>query len=427
MFRSYHPKGQPAWQRWLAPWVRLDWVLMGSAILLTTLSVLAIRSVQMLQPYNDALQQLIMAVICLGIAFALSRWAYDHLLNFHWLIYGLNLVGLLAVIFFGTSANGAQNWLTIGSFNIQPSEFAKVVVIVTQAAMLHHRPADTLPQFLRVLGVTAIPWALVFIQPDLGTSLVFGAITLTTLYWANAKPGWIILLVSPLVSAIVANLPLPYGLNYLLWLLWTLGMGLVAWNSFSVPFVATMGAVITNLASAGLGHVMWGLLKDYQKDRLTLFTDPSRDPLGAGYQLIQSRIAVGSGQLWGRGLFRGTQTQLGFLPEQHTDFIFTAISEELGFVGSMFVLFLFWLICVRLLIIARTAKDNFGSILAIGVLAMIFFQVVVNVGMTIGLSPVTGIPLPWLSYGRSSLLTNFVALGLVESVAYLRLARRRPV
>jgi len=159
------------------------------------------------------------------------------------------------------------------------------------------------------------------------------------------------------------------------------------------------------------------LLKDYQKNRLILFLDPNQDPLGGGYHLIQSRIAIGAGELWGRGLHQGTQTQLDFIPEQHTDFIFSAVGEELGFIGSFGLIVLFWFICVRLLVIALKAKDNFGSLLAIGTLTMIVFQVLVNVGMTIGLAPITGLPLPWMSYGRSAILMNFMAIGLVESVA----------
>ncbi|MEL6139373.1 MAG: FtsW/RodA/SpoVE family cell cycle protein, partial [Cyanobacteria bacterium J06628_6] len=148
--------------------------------------------------------------------------------------------------------------------------------------------------------------------------------------------------------------------------------------------------------------------------------EPEKDPLGGGYHLIQSRIAIGSGQLTGRGLFHGTQTQLGFIPEHHTDFIYSVVGEELGFIGAIAVIVVFWIICLRLIVIAQNAKDNFGSLLAIGVLSMIVFQVVINIGMTVGVAPITGIPLPWMSYGRSALLTNFIALGIVESVANYR-------
>jgi len=169
-----------------------------------------------------------------------------------------------------------------------------------------------------------------------------------------------------------------------------------------------------------LGQLAWHLLKPYQRRRLEIFIDPMQEPWGSGYHLIQSRIAIGAGGLWGQGIQQGTQTQLDFIPEQHTDFIFSAIGEEMGFVGTLTVLILFWILCARLIWIAQGAKDNFGSLITIGVLAMILFQAVVNIGMTIGLAPITGLPLPFLSYGRSALLTNFLAIGLVESVVMHR-------
>lgn len=221
-------------------------------------------------------------------------------------------------------------------------------------------------------------------------------------------------MLSPVVSAILFNTFLP------VWFVWILVIGVVAWRSLPWYRLGTLGAVVINLLSGGLGHFLWGLLKDYQKKRLIIFLNPDQDPLGGGYHLIQSRIGIGAGGMFGQGLHQGTQTQLSFIPEQHTDFIFAAIGEELGFIGCMLVLFAFWLICLRLVIIAQNAKENFGSLIAIGVFSMIVFQVTVNVGMTIGLSPVTGIPLPFLSYGKSSLLMNFLAIGLVESVANYR-------
>jgi rod shape determining protein RodA len=280
--------------------------------------------------------------------------------------------------------------------------------------MLNERPASTIPAALKTLAVVGLPWMFVFLEPNLGTSLVFGSITLGMLYWGNANPGWLLLLLSPFISAICLNASVP------LWFGWIVLIGIVAWRSLPWYRTGTLIAVVINLIAGALGHILWGILKEYQKERLIIFLDPDRDPLGGGYHLIQSRIAIGAGGLWGRGLHHGTQTQLNFIPEQHTDFIFAAIGEELGFVGCFLVMLAFWLICLRLVIIAQNAKDNFGSLIAIGVLSMIVFQVVINVGMTIGLSPVTGIPLPWLSYGRSSLLMNYLAIGLVQSVVNFR-------
>lgn len=403
---------------WFGNWSQIDWLLMILVVGLTALGGLMIKTTEIHEGTVDWWQHWLMGGVGLGIALMLARWRYDNLLQWHWLTYAITNLSLLVVVFVGVSANGAQSWINIGSFNVQPSEFAKVGLIVTLAALLHKQSASTLPAMFRILVVAALPWALIMLQPDLGTGLVFGAITLGMLYWANANPGWLILLVSPLVAAILYNVYFPG------WLVWALAMGLIAW--FTLPFrlISTIGAIAGNLAAGKMSVIFWGFLKEYQKDRLTLFLDPEKKPLDGGYQLIQSRIAIGSGEMWGKGLDRGTQTQLNFIPEQHTDFIFSAIGEQLGFIGSMTVLVVFWLICFRLVYLACKAKDDFGSLLAIGMLAMIAFQTVVNISMTIGLAPITGIPLPWLSYGRSSLLTNFIALGLVESVANFRPRKR---
>ena len=402
------------WKSRIALWQQVDWLLFAVPVSLTLFGGVMIRSAELNQGLTDWWQHWLFGAIGLAIALFLARSRYENLLEWHWIIYGLTNLSLLAVIVIGSSAKGAQRWIGIGGFNLQPSEFAKVGLIITLAAILHTRTASTLPDFGKALAITAVPWLLVFIQPDLGTSLVFGAITLGMLYWANANPGWLLLLISPIVSAILFNVFLPS------WLVWVAIVGAVAWFTLPWSWYGAVGGVIANFASGELGHIFWGLLKDYQKDRLILFLNPAKDPLGGGYHLIQSRIAIGAGGFWGKGLNQGSQTQLNFIPEQHTDFIFSAIGEELGFIGCLGLLLVFWLLCWRLIMIAQTSKENFGSLLAIGVLSMIVFQVVVNIGMTVGLAPVTGIPLPWISYGRSALLTNFIAIGIVESVANYR-------
>ncbi|MFB2893609.1 rod shape-determining protein RodA [Aerosakkonemataceae cyanobacterium BLCC-F50] len=359
-------------------------------------------------------EHILIAVVGICLMLLCARWRYENLIKWHWIIYGITNLSLVFVMIAGTSAKGAQRWIAIGSFNVQPSEFAKLSLIITLAVLLSAKDSATMGSLVRSLAITAVPWGLVFLQPDLGTSLVFGAITLGMLYWANVNPGWLLLLSSPLVSAILFNVYLPG------WCAWSALMALIAWKTLPWPIRGAVGAVAINLLGGEAGHIFWGLLKDYQKNRIITFLNPEHDPLGSGYHLIQSRIAIGSGELWGRGLYHGTQTQGNFVPEQHTDFIFSAIGEELGFVGCIAVLLAFWFFCLRLVMIAESSKSNFGSLLAIGVLAMIVFQVIVNIGMTIGMAPVTGIPLPWVSYGRSAMLTNFIAVGLVESVANYR-------
>lgn len=397
----------------------LDWFLIILITCLSAMGCLMIYSTQVYEQGTDWQQQLVMLIIGTCFLMGLSYWRYELLLDFHWLTYTLTCIMLILVMVAGVEVNGAQSWLNFAGFNFQPSEFAKLGIIITLAALLHQQDASKLSSIFRAIAITAIPWALIFLQPDLGTSLVFGAITLTMLYWANADLGWILLMLSPVVSAFLFNIFLPA------WLIFIILMILIAWVTLPERALGAISTLFINYVAGKLGGFLWGLLKQYQKDRLTLFLDPEKDPLGGGYHLIQSRIAIGSGKLWGNGFLQGTQTDLNFVPEQHTDFIYSAIADQFGFVGSILTLIVFWLICWRLIVIAMTAKDNFGSLLAIGVLGMIAFQTIVNIAMTVGLAPITGIPLPLLSYGRSSLLTNLIAFGLVESVANGRILGKK--
>ncbi|WP_013321856.1 rod shape-determining protein RodA [Gloeothece verrucosa] len=406
------------WKMWFSTLPQVDWFLFVLVVGLSTFGGLMIRSTEMHETSIDWWQHWIFAGIGTFIALLLARWRYEFLMQWHWIIYLITNLSLVSVIIIGVTANGAESWINIAGFNVQPSEFAKVGLIISLAAILHQKPATTLPAVFRALAVTALPWVLIMLQPDLGTGLVFAAITLGMLYWANINPGWLVLMISPLASMFLYNLLFPG------WIVFALSMGIIAWFTLPFRFLSAIGAILGNFAAGKVSGIMWGLLKEYQKARFTSFLDPEKDALGSGYQLLQSRIAIGSGELWGRGLFNGTQTQLNFIPEQHTDFIYSSVGEELGFVGAIAVLLVFWLICWRLLVIALKAKENFGSLLAVGVLTMIAFQAVLNISMTVGLAPITGIPLPWMSYGRSALLTNFIALGLVESVANYRPRKR---
>jgi len=285
-------------------------------------------------------------------------------------IYLFSLALLILVIFKGHQALGSQRWISIGGFfNLQPSETAKVAIVITLSAIMSkegremERWSDLLVPFLHV----GIPMLVIFKQPDLGTSLVFVAITLSILFVGGLK-----------------------------------------WLHLAVLSVA--GVIASVLA-------FLFVLKPYQKNRLIIFLDPWKDPLDHGWQIIQSKVAIGSGQFSGRGLFRGTQNQLDFLPEKHTDFIFSVVGEELGFVGAVLFLLAYAFLIWRILKVAAEAKDKFGRYICTGVAAMFTFQALVNIGMTISIMPVTGIPLPLLSYGGSSFLTSMISLGLVLSVA----------
>jgi rod shape determining protein RodA len=421
MFRkSFLP---PRFRVWLHPWQDIDWWLLAAVIALTVLGGVMIHSVQLNHTERqDWLFHLGIGSVGTFLVMVMARWRYDLLLQWRWWIYGITNASLLLVMVAGLEAKGAQRWLSFFGFGIQPSEFAKLGVIITLAALLHYRSASTLPMMFKTLIIAAVPWALVFLQPNLGTSLVFGAITMGMLYWGNANPGWLLLLLSPVISAVLFTTMLSKGfLGIGIIALWIAVIGVVAWRTLPWGTYGILVPVVINLVAGGLGQVLWQfVLHDYQKARIVMFANPDQDPQGGGYHLIQSRIAIGAGELFGRGLFHGTQTQGEFIPEQHTDFIYTAIGEELGFIGSIAVLLLYLLISYRLLVIAQNSKDEFGSLIAIGVFSMILFQVSINIGMTINLSPVTGIPLPWLSHGNASLLMNFLAIGVVQSVANCR-------
>jgi rod shape determining protein RodA len=346
------------------------------------------------------------------VALVLARMPLERLIPWKWPIYVGMVASLIAVRIVGTSALGAQSWINIGGFYVQPSEFAKVGAILLLAGVLARHPVDRPVDLVRPVGLISLPWLLVFVQPDLGSSLVFGAVLLVMLFWAGMPGDWLILLLSPLVAAIVAG-TLP-------WLLlgWIPLMGWLAWKSLPWKRVALAISLAVQGVFAVATPWLWEHgLRPHQRARLTLFLDPAQDPLGGGYHLLQSTVGIGSGQIWGTGLMNGSLTKLRFIPEQHTDFIFSALGEETGFLGSVLVVAGFVLLMWRLLQIAGRARSDYEALVVVGIGAMLMFQVVVNINMTIGLGPITGIPLPWLSYGRSAMLVNFIALGLCASVA----------
>lgn len=389
----------------------VDWILWGVPLWLTVVAGILIASTQRQADYADWYQHWIIAGVGMGLALLVARIPLEQLRSLLWPIYGATILSLLAVRFVGTSALGAQRWISIAGFHVQPSEFAKLGAILLLAGVLSRHPVERPVDLVRPLGLIGVPWILVFIQPDLGTSLVFGAIVLVMLFWAGLPLPWLILLLSPLLSAILAG-TFPWAL-----LAWMPLMGWLAWRS--LPWKRVGLAVVSGVQVlfAVITPQLWMHgLKEYQRDRLVLFLDPSKDPLGGGYHLLQSKVGIGSGGLWGTGLMHGLLTKLRFIPEQHTDFIFSAVGEEMGFLGSALMVAAYALLCWRLLQIAVHARTDVESLVVVGVGAMLMFQVVINICMTIGLGPVTGIPLPWVSYGRSAMLVNFVSLGFCASV-----------
>jgi rod shape determining protein RodA len=390
----------------------VDWILWGIPLAMIAVAGILIASTQRQADYADWYHHWITAGVGVAMALLLARVSLLRLRPLLIPIYGMTVVSLVAVRMIGTTALGAQRWISIGGVHVQPSEFAKLAAILLLAAVLDRHPVERPVDLLRPLGVISLPWLLVFIQPDLGTSLVFGALLLTMLYWSGMPFEWLALLLSPLMTALLSGL-FPWGLAA--WIPLTLG---IAYRSLPWRKVAMALVLLVQSAAALVTPWLWeNGLQDYQRDRLVLFLDPTKDPLGGGYHLLQSTVGIGSGGLFGTGLLQGQLTKLRFIPEQHTDFIFSALGEELGFIGTLLVVAGFALLMGRLLQVAARARTDFESLVVIGVATMLMFQVVVNIFMTIGLGPVTGIPLPFMSYGRSAMVVNFIALGLCLSVA----------
>ncbi len=338
---------------------------------------------------------------------------YKHLKKWSPFLYGAMLVLLFVVLFTRGPGQGAQRWFQLGPFSFQPSELSKIIMIICLAAYLSGRKKlASWGENILLLAMVGIPFLLVFKQPDLGTALVFIAILIGILLASWASPMVMICILTPMISILLRPL-LP------LWIIFLAALVLALFLSHALmwQWVLVLGINI------GVGVAMpfiWNILKDYQRQRILTFLNPGADPYGAGYHSLQSKIAIGSGGLLGKGFLRGTQTQLQFIPEQHSDFIFSVIGEEFGLIGGGIVLLLFAVVVWRAMKIASESSDNFGTLLASGIAFMMAFHVLANIGMTLGLLPVVGMPLPFVSYGGSSLLMNLIAIGILQSISMRR-------
>ena len=345
--------------------------------------------------------------------FFLTYIDYKHLKKAALALYGLTVFLLLVILFTGSSAQGAQRWLQLGPFSFQPSELSKLTLIVALAAFLNERKKLAgwwdAGYLLLLVGV---PFLLIFKQPDLGTALVFIGILLGMLAASEASPRLLLLLITPLISALLRPV-------IVLWLVYILALVLALFLSRASvkDWLLILGL---NIGVGIAVPLFWGMLKAYQRQRIAAFLDPAADPYGAGYHSLQSMIAVGSGGLFGKGFLHGSQTQLQFIPEQHSDFIFSAIGEEFGFLGSLIVLCLFALLIWRALVIAAESRDLLGRLLASGIATLFSFHVVANMGMAIGILPVVGIPLPFLSFGGTSLIIGLAGVGILQSISIRR-------
>ncbi|OPX41732.1 MAG: rod shape-determining protein RodA [Desulfobacteraceae bacterium 4572_187] len=353
-----------------------DWGLLGLILLIGLLGLVTLYSaVTSATPTpQKTLYFKQMIWYCIGIAGMVLSFLINYKSLYRWspAIYAVCILLLIYVLMMGRCIAGARRWLILGPVSIQPSEIVKIAVIIS-LAKYYSKFADTsgftLRELLIPLMLTIIPFMLIVKQPDLGTAMV-------------------ILLIAGSMTVFVKI------------------------ERRSLLYTIT-GCIIT-------GPLVWFLLEDYQKERILTFINPDRDPLGAGYHIIQSKIAIGSGMIFGKGFLQGTQKALSFLPEQHTDFIFSVLAEEWGFVGSVFILFIFFVLIIWGLNIAYRCRDPFGTMLAVGITAMIFWHVFINVGMAMGLMPIVGVTLPFISYGGSSIVSTMICVGLLMSISMRR-------
>lgn len=359
-----------------------------------------------------------MQFVWLGLSFlALLAVLRVQVRWFEWVAvpaYVVSLILLAATLVIGEghgTAKGVKSWLDFGPIMIQPSQFANLATILMLGRVMGNwrEPPRSLWKLWAPVAIVAVPMGMVMLQPDLGTAMVFTAILVATLYWAGAPLGLLFMLFSPALGLF---------LSVQTWLFSAYMIALIGFLYYYRAYLwEAVTAVTANLAAGTIALPLWNSLEDYQKARLLVFLDPTIDPRGAGWHVIQSRVAIGSGGLFGKGFTLGTQKRLAFLPEQHTDFIFSVVGEEFGFIGTVSVLLIFGLVLWRLARIAERVGDPFAGIVVFGIFGAWFAHVIVNIGMTVGVMPITGIPLPFLSYGGSFLLATFMALGVVQRIA----------
>ena len=322
----------------------------------------------------------------------------------------LCVILLLATLFVGAgsgTAAGVRSFLEIGPIRFQPSELAKLTTILALARYLGARPEPaTLRALVNPAAIVGVPFVLVILQPDLGTALAFVGILFAALFWAGTPIGLLALLMSPGISLVVSFDPRIWAASFV-FLVFALYL-----YRYRLFLVESLAVVLANLAAGTISTPLWDSLADYQQNRILVFLDPSVDPRGAGYHVVQSMVAIGSGGLTGNGFTEGAQKRFDFLPEQHTDFIFSVIGEELGYLGTILTLLLFAVILYRLVRMAEGEADPFAGLVIFGIFGAWLVHVFVNVGMTVGMVPVTGIPLPFVSYGGTFLLMSWVAVAV---------------
>jgi rod shape determining protein RodA len=393
---------------------KIDWIVLLSAVLLIGIGLLVLGSASANQPVDFAHKQLVWVLAGIPIILICAFIPPSIWFSTAWFFYGFTIALLLFVKIAGAIGMGAERWIAVGSMRFQPSEMGKLALVLATARFLADNRVD-LKQFRYILGaisLTAVPMLLVLAQPDLGTGLIYIFIMLPMLMRAGLPWTWLLFLLAPVIAAILST-------NIFLLLLFILGLGALLYTA--EVRILLMSLILS--ISAGIGFTLplfWSLLQPYQQKRILIFLNPESDPLGSGYQIIQSKVAVGSGGLLGKGYMAGSQTQLDFLPERHTDFIFSVLAEEFGFIGCLLVIGLFTMLIMRLVLLGLGHRNSFCAIALTGFASIFFFHVLVNIGMTLGIMPVTGLPLTFITYGGSFMWTNLLIIGIVLKFSWHR-------
>ncbi|MDR2581891.1 MAG: rod shape-determining protein RodA [Fibromonadaceae bacterium] len=391
---------------------KIDWLFMTSLFALIGIGIALVYSAtsntDLIWYKTDWFKQVIHFAVGSLIAVVIVFMPATFWKNIAWIAYFVAIVALVFVAGSGHISKGAGRWIDIAGFRFQPSEFSKIAYLLASSLWLSkNRISIEQPKTLIVPGLLFIvPFLLVLKQPNLSTALVFTAMTIVQFYWAGFRMVDLFLLISPIASVIFS------AVSPLYWNLLIISVFFVS-IKFKFPLWIIIFVMALDIGSGYASQMAWNSMKDHQRSRILTFVDPMRDPKGEGYQVIQSQVAIGSGGMFGKGYGEGSQVNLSFLPEEHTDFIFSVLGEQFGFVGTFVVLVLFFILLWRGIMICRLHENRFVNLVVAGACTILFFHTVVNVAMTIGWMPVTGLPLPFLSYGGSFVLTCMILVGLM--------------
>ncbi len=392
---------------------KFDLVIFLSVVILVGIGLVAIYSATYNHPTakGNINKQLFFAIVSIVLLFVLCFLPARTFRVVALPSYIISIFLLIVVLFLGKTVYGAKSWMNIGAIGFQPSEFAKIGLIFFLSHWLTDtkRDINNLKELFYTVIIALFPIFLILLEPDMGTAIVYGGVSLAMIFWSGINLFGLFVVLSPgiiLFASLFGTIPFIVALLLII----------VALLFFKQNLFVSASVFVMNLSAGFIFEFILKLLKPHQVKRILSFVDPTADPLGSGYNALQAKVAMGSGGLFGKGFLEGNQTQLRFIPEQWTDFIYCVIGEEFGFIGSIFLLALFLTLFLRLLNLTSLAGDRFGRLTIVGILTLFFIHFTINIGMNLGITPVIGLPLPFVSYGGSSLLTNMFLIGVVLNI-----------